>query len=344
MKYSKLSLALLLLFATTAATGQSGPNGTPYAERDQGKALIQHLSEQEGLDASWVRAVLNDAEYQPKIIAAMQRPAEKVLPWYKYRQIFLKQDRIDGGVAFIQKHADLFAQVEQEYGVPPAIIAAIVGVETRFGGFLGRDRVLDALVTLGFDYPPRADFFYSELGHFLKLCKSEGLDARSVVGSYAGAMGMPQFIASSYAAYAVDFNNNGKRDLWNEPSDIIGSVANYFAEHGWKPGQAIAAAAVPGSSAGADIERSKRETRYEYAELAQAGVALNPAPADATPVGLLELDYADGSRFWVGYHNFFVITSYNHSPLYAMAVYQLSQEIQKGLVAAQTQAQVRLND
>ncbi len=325
MKYPIIALVLVLCSSLTCAAN------LPYDQREQGKQLIQRLRQQPGIDAEWLRAVLADARFQPKIVAAMQRPAEKVLPWYKYRQIFLKPGRIEGGVAFINEHAVLFKQVEKYYGVPPSIIAAIIGVETRFGQHTGNDRVLDALATLGFDYPPRAEFFYSELGHFLTLCKSEGLDARSVKGSYAGAMGMPQFISSSYQAYAVDFNGNGKRDLWREPADIIGSVANYFSAHGWQPGAAVAARAPDAAGPLAQIERSKRKTRYRYDELAAAGAtAENPPPGD-TQVGLLEFENAEGAQFWVGYNNFFVITSYNHSPLYAMAVYQLSQAIEAGM-------------
>ena len=336
---------LALFFFTASASAAVSPDLSPeqrdlsYDQRAEGKQLIQKLSQEQGLDPEWVRSVLADARHQPKIIAAMQRPAEKVLPWHKYRQIFLKPGRIEGGVAFIQKHAALFKQVEKYYGVPPSIIAAIVGVETRFGQHIGNDRVLDALATLGFDYPPRAEFFYSELGHFLRLCKTEDLDARSVVGSYAGAMGMPQFISSSYQAYAVDFNQNGKRDLWNEPADIIGSVANYFSAHGWQPGGAVTARAVSSVTPPAEIERSRRETRYDYSDLAAAGIELKSAPEGSTKVGLLELEGPENPEFWVGYKNFFVITSYNHSPLYAMAVYQLSQEIEAGLAKSLASAQ-----
>lgn len=323
---------LILSFFCTAAGAHAAPDpsSSPYPERDQGKQMIHNLQEQ-GLDASWVRAVLKDARHQPKIIAAMQRPAEKVLPWYKYRQIFLKPGRVKGGIEFIKEHALIFRQVERYYGVPPAIIAAILGVETRFGQHTGNDRVLDALATLGFDYPPRAKFFYSELGKFLLLCQSEGLDARKVKGSYAGAMGMPQFIASSYGAYAVDFNHNGKRDLWNEPEDIIASVANYFSKHGWRPGEAIAAPARVGALPQEALDLSERKTRYVYADFTRAGIRAEPAPQQDFPVGLLKFRDVHGPEYWAGYNNFFVITSYNHSPLYAMAVYQLSQAIAAGM-------------
>lgn len=302
----------------------------PYDQREQGKQLIQQL-QAKGLEGAWVREVLADAKFQPKIVAAMRRPAEKVLPWYKYRRIFLKPGRAEAGVAFIKKHALIFRQVEKYYGVPPAIIAAILGVETRFGQHTGNDRVLDALATLGFDYPPRSKFFYSELGKFLLLCQSEGLDAHSVKGSYAGAMGMPQFIASSYQAYAVDFNHNGKRDLWGEPADIIASVANYFSEHGWRPGEPVAAPALTGPLPLEALEPSERKTRYDYADFKRAGISVEPAPDDNVPVGLLKFTGERGPEFWAGYNNFFIITSYNHSPLYAMAVYQLSQAIEDGM-------------
>lgn len=331
MKYAIIALYLASFSAVVSSQEPSQGENKPYDKREQGKQLIERLSKEPGMDAQWLRETLADARYQPKIVAAMQRPAEKVLPWHKYRKIFIQDSRIEGGMDFIREHAMLFKQVEERYGVPPSIIAAIIGVETRFGKHTGDDRVLDALATLGFDYPPRAKFFYSELEHFLKLCKSEGLDARSVKGSYAGAMGMPQFIASSYQAYAVDFNNNGQRDLWNEPADVIGSVANYFSAHGWQPGADIAARAPRATAPLTGVLRSERKTHYRYSELAQAGAQVDSPPQDDTPVGLLEFENTQGPEFWVGYKNFFVITSYNHSPLYAMAVYQLSQAIEAGL-------------
>jgi len=317
----KTLIGILLAAASLGATAAEHN----YHERPEGKALIQRLSEQHGMDAGWVRDMLAEAQYQPRIVEAMRRPAEKVLPWHEYRQIFLGESRIADGAAFMRRHRDTLERAQAETGVPAALITAIIGVETRYGRYLGRDRVLDALATLGFDYPERADFFRSELGHFLRLCHEEDIDATGAVGSYAGAMGMPQFIPSSYRAYAVDFDENGQRDLW-QPADAIGSVANYLSEHGWRSHHGIAfPAEVAGSTDG--LARSRRKTKYRYEALADAGVTLQDAPAGDTEVGLIELEGENGPEYWLGLKNFFVITSYNHSRMYAMAVYQLSQAI-----------------
>lgn len=307
-----------------------------YEERSEARALVERLAVK-GVDRAWALRIIADAEYQDHIVEAMDRPAERVLAWYEYRRIFLKPTRIEGGADFIRKHEAVFEQVERAYGVPRALIAAIIGVETRYGGYIGKDRVLDALATLGFDYPSRSEFFTSELEHFLLLSREEGIDPLTAVGSYAGAMGLPQFIASSYRAYAVDFNKNGKRDLWNEPGDIIASVANYFTEHGWEYGSAVAIpATVADEDLVDDLERSKRKTHYPFKTLARSGV-VPKAPIDGeTRVGLVELEAENGPEFWVGLNNFFVITSYNHSTLYAMAVYQLSQAIEASYQSAKT--------
>lgn len=319
-------IALTTALVVCAASAQTPTDS--YADRPEAKALIAELQAQYDLDPAWVRAQLAAAERQPDILHAMRTPAEKTLAWYQYRRIFLDQKRIKGGAAFIRAHADILQRAVEQFGVPAPVIAAIIGVETRYGQITGDDRVLDALATLGFDYPPRADFFRSELGEFLALAKEENLDPQAVLGSYAGAMGMAQFIPSSYRAYTVDFNHNGQRDLWDEPADAIGSVANYLAVHGWQRGEPIilrsAADVIPER-----IELSRRETRYSYRELTQAGISTKEPqqlPAD-TPVGLVALEAETGPQYWIGLKNFFVITDYNHSPLYAMAVYQLSQAI-----------------
>jgi len=319
-----LVLALGLLCAPVLATAATGD----YAQRPEGKALLKRLEKADGVDIEAARALLEDAQYQSKIVAAMRKPAERTLTWGGYRPIFLQPERARKGAAYIKKHRDLFEQAEQEYGVPAEIIAAIIGVETKYGAFVGRDRVLDALATLGFDYPERSPYFMRELEGFIQLCVEEELACEREVGSYAGAMGLPQFMPSSYRAYAVDGNDNGRRDLWAEPADIIHSVANYLAEHGWQRNARVALPAWIGDPENlTDIERSKRKTAYRWHALRKLGVRVDdPPPADAN-VGLLEFDGAHGTEYWLGLDNFFVITTYNHSPLYAMAVYQLGQEI-----------------
>lgn len=321
MRARILSIALCL-------AGTAAAHAADYAERPEARAMIERLEREHGLAPERIRTLLAGAEHQSRILEAMRRPAERVLPWHRYRRIFLGEDRIAGGADFVREHRELLERAQSEYGVPVAIVAAIVGVETRYGAHVGNDRVLDALATLGFDYPKRARFFLGELEQFFVLCHREGVDCAQAKGSYAGAMGWPQFIPSSYRAYAVDFDGDGKRDLWGSPADVIGSVANYLAEHGWRPGEAVA---VPLSGgAPADLERSSRETRYRYRDLAAAGLkAATKAPGPDAEVGLVELEGENGPEYWAGLNNFFVITSYNHSRLYAMAVHQLSRAIEK---------------
>lgn len=301
-----------------------------YAERPEAQAMIDRLEQEYGFAPERVRALLGEAQNRPRILEAMRRPAERVLPWYRYRRIFLGEDRIAGGADFVRKHRALLEHARDVYGVPPTVIAAIVGVETRYGAHVGDDRVLDALATLGFDYPERGRFFRGELEQFFILCLQEEVDCEGAKGSYAGAMGWPQFIPSSYRAYAVDFDGDGRRDLWHSPADVIGSVANYLAEHGWRAGEAVAVPLTGGDPG--ELKRSNRETRYRYRDLAAAGLeAAANAPDPEVKVGLVELEAENGPEYWAGLNNFFVITSYNHSRLYAMAVYQLSRAIQRDL-------------
>lgn len=321
----------LLLFVVLVAgiwAPASASSGN-YAEREASKALLERLRDSDGVDIDAARELLADARYKPEIVAAISKPAERTLTWADYRPIFLQPERARRGADYIAEHRAIFERVARDSGVPARIIAAIIGVETRYGGFVGDDRVLDALATLAFDYPERSAYFTRELENFIQLCVEENLACDSEVGSYAGAMGLPQFMPSSYRAYAVDGNDNGKRDLWEEPADIIASVANYLAEHGWERDQRVALPAwiQTGNNRLESIERSTRDPAYRWDALQRLGVRIDTQLADDSDVGLLEFDGADGKEYWVALNNFFVITTYNHSPLYAMAVYQLAQEI-----------------
>lgn len=268
------------------------------------------------------------ATYQQSIIDAMTRPAE-AKPWHDYRPIFLTDKRIEQGAAFWKEHEALLARAEQELQVPAQIIAAIIGVETYYGSHMGTHKVLDALYTLGFHYPPRGTFFRSELGHYLKLAEQQEWSLDEQKGSYAGAMGMGQFISSSYRHYAVDFNDDGHINLF-EATDAIGSVANYFHEHKWQFGDPVVHKASAADTDAADaLVSSALELEHSWAELAAAGITTEDELAADTPVKLVKLDGADGPEYWVVRHNFYVITRYNRSPLYAMAVYQLSEEIRQ---------------
>jgi membrane-bound lytic murein transglycosylase B len=317
--------ALFLLPAMAA----DGPSAVPvtWSDAAQREALVRRLVDERGLSEPTVRTLLSEATFRQDIIDAISRPYE-AKPWHQYRGLFLTDTRIKGGAAFWQAHRELLQQAQARYGVPPEIVVAIIGVETQYGRNLGRYRVLDALATLGFAYPPRSAFFLGELEQFLTLTQEEHLDPRQTLGSYAGAMGMGQFIPSSYRSYAVDFDGDGQRNLW-QPADAIGSVANYFARHGWQKDGLVAFPAQATTPEAQALGSQKRETPHTVASLQQAGVRSEARLPANLPANLLMLDQVDGPEYWVSLPNFYVITRYNHSVLYAMAVFQLSQEIRR---------------
>jgi membrane-bound lytic murein transglycosylase B len=300
--------------------------GQGYADRPEVQAFIEEQVKAADFDPDELLAVFSKAEKQQSIIDAISSPAE-AKPWYQYRKIFLTESRIQGGAEFWTKHADTLELAAQEFGVSPEIIVAVIGVETYYGRRTGSYRVLNALATLGFDYPPRARFFRKELAQYLLLARDEEWDMMDPKGSYAGAMGMGQFIPSSYRAYAVDFSGDGKRDLWNS-IDAIGSVANYFKRHGWQQGEGVA---VPAVATSQSVERLKTDLKpaYEMKKLQSHGLKPNTQPDSQGPYSLIALELENGMEYWIGQKNFYVITRYNHSPLYAMAVYQLSREIKQ---------------
>lgn len=291
------------------------------------RSFIDEMSVRHGFDPDRLAGLFSQIRMRDDIIARITRPAEKAKPWHAYRAIFLDQQRIDGGAEFWRTHAADLARAERTYGVPPEIVTAIIGVETRYGRITGKDGVLEALATLAFDYPRRADFFRGELENYLLLTREERIDPLSLQGSYAGAMGIAQFMPSSYRAYAVDFNGDGHRDLWRDPVDAIGSVANYLGEHGWRRGLPIARpAAVQGTAYRAVLDQGLKP-QLSLRELDRYGVQPQTPMEPSLEAILLELEGRWGPQYWLGFDNFYVITRYNHSPLYAMAVYELAQAI-----------------
>ncbi|ROS01368.1 membrane-bound lytic murein transglycosylase B [Sinobacterium caligoides] len=298
-----------------------------YTSNPQVAGFVDEMVAEHGFERAELTELFSEAEKQQSIIDAISRPAERVKPWKDYRKIFLGGDRAERGAAFYKKYKAELDRAEQVYGVPAEIIIAIIGVETRYGSFTGRYRVLDSLSTLAFDYPPRAKFFRSELVHYLILTREQGVDPRSLKGSYAGAMGWGQFISSSYRHYAVDFDHDGHIDIWNNPSDAIGSVANYFKEHGWKAGEPVVERVAVAKGADASKVNTGLKLRFTVGELTASGYTAHARLAKDMPANIWKLDGADGDEYWMALPNFFAITRYNHSQLYAMAVYQLSQEI-----------------
>ena len=302
---------------------------TGAARRPEVQAFIDNMVVRHGFDQSQLLNLFGQVQFRDDIIARMTRPAERVLVWHEYRDIFLDRQRIEGGAAFWQEHADTLARAERVYGVPAEIIVAIIGVETRYGRITGRDGVMDALTTLAFDFPRRADFFRSELEHYLLLAREEQIDPLSLKGSYAGAMGIAQFMPSSYRAYAIDFSGDGRRDLWNNPVDAIGSVASYLAEHGWqRDGRVTVDVTLENAEASEltsnGLDRPQRSLRDWQAQ----GVRPQIAGLDATlAANLLAFEAQWGTWYQLTFNNFYVITRYNRSRLYAMAVYELAQAI-----------------
>lgn len=315
-----LLFALLAAAALTAAV----PAG---AAADLGE-----LSRYAGISTADLNAALSQARYQQKIIDAMTRPSEGK-PWWQYRKIFITKSRIDAGVDFYLKYEQLLEEAERTYGVPPEIVCAIIGVETFYGKNMGTWRVLDALYTLGFNYPPRAAYFSKEFANFVKLCRREDWDFGSIKGSYAGAMGMGQFMPGSYLGYAVDFDQDGHSDLFTSPADAIGSVANYFKGHGWMPGRGIY---YPVHLRGAAPKPLlQKEWNLTAAELYASGAStkVNLQPEDKLRLFGFKLE--DGTTgYAAGLNNFKTIMRYNTSPLYARAVYELSEFIRMGYAKA----------
>jgi len=330
-------LIALALFGTLPActSNAAAPGASGYAASPAAQAFIDEMVKEHGFDRDELVAVFSQAERREDILELMRRPAEKTKPWYEYRKIFLTQQRIEGGVAFWKNNAQLIEKVEKELGVDAQIIVAIIGVETRYGGITGRHRVIDALSTLAFDYPPRSKFFRSELEQYLILAREEDIDLLTAKGSYAGAMGYGQFIPSSYRNYAIDFDADGKRDLWASPADIIGSVANYMKVHGWTLGTTVATRASVSGDAYQAVLKQGLKPHTRIGELRRADIQPQTAVPDDSLAALIELQNADGPGYWLGLNNFYVITRYNHSPLYAMAVYQLSEEIRQAREQAQ---------
>ena len=326
MKIRSFVIAILFsgLFNTCLATE------AVLTQREDIKTFINQMVEKHQFDRKTLNAWFQEAKLQPSIITAMTKPAEK-LPWYRYETIFLSPKRIQEGVTFWKENQADLDKAYAQYAIPPEIIVSIIGVETFYGKNCGNYRVLDSLVTLGFDYPPRSTFFLSELEQFFLLAREQGWDLTQIKGSYAGAMGKGQFMPSSYRKYAVDFSQSGKRDLLNSNSDSIGSVANYFKSHGWEPYQVIV---IPARVKGKEYQQviaSKANPKpvHTLQDLSKRNVTSVERNADweKLPFALMRFEVENGEEFWLGAQNFYVITRYNHSDHYAMAVYNLSQEI-----------------
>jgi len=300
----------------------------PRAQRIE--AFVEYAASTYGVNPEQVRNILASAQPRPGIIKAMNRPAEKVRQWHEYRPIFLNDARINGGIAFYRQHRQTLDAIATETGVPAEYIVAIIGVETSYGRITGSYRVLDALYTLAFDYPERAPFFAAELAHLFALMEAEPqLEITTLKGSYAGAMGLGQFMPSSYRLWARDGDGDGRRDLISNLPDVFASIANYFLVHGWEAGAPVIARAQCTEDADV-LTPDTVEPVYWLDELAAHGYTPRPGEPQAEAASLLTLEGADGPEHWLSYRNFYVITRYNRSPMYALSVYQLAQAIRAG--------------
>ncbi len=316
-----LVLAYLLLAGLPAARASMSMN-----ERPEVRDFIAMMADKHHFDAEALDRLFARVESRGRIIEAMSRPAESK-PWYAYRPIFITERRIQGGVDYWRRHHKDLERAERRYGVPPEIVTAIIGVESFYGRHKGRDRVIDALSTLGFDYPARGRFFRGELEQFLLLAREEGRDPLSFKGSYAGAMGKAQFIPSSYRHYAIDFDGDQRRDLIDSDSDAIGSIANYLERHGWQRQGLVAVRAHVHGQGFQQILDKGLEPKTTVAEMRRLGITLDRPVAATSRASLIALEQPDGPEYWAGFKNFYVITRYNHSPLYAMAVHELAHQI-----------------
>ncbi|GAA0417381.1 lytic murein transglycosylase B [Cocleimonas flava] len=319
-----LVLPSLLAPPYFAAEIKGNANYTSYPAMQQ---LIERMV-QKGFDRNYLHQIFSRVQRDERILELVSSPAEGK-PWHKYRPIFITEDRINSGVNFWKRHEKAITAASKQYGVDPEYIVAIIGVETFYGRNTGKHKVLRSLTTLAMDFPPREKFYTSELEHYLELMKEEGIrDPNILTGSYAGAMGLGQFISSSYRNFAVDFNQDGHTDLWH-PEDAIGSVANYFSRHGWKSnGNVTVPARILGNLYAKIVNTKAIKPAHTMQILQQHGV--EPlGNFSSEKVSLLQLQGLQGYEYWITGDNFYAITRYNHSPKYAMAIFQLAWEIKR---------------
>ncbi len=319
---SLLCLQLLLMQPVLAVKPE------PLSKRENVRQFIDKMSRQHNMDKTELRRLFDKVAISQDIIDLMNRPAEKVKPWYEYQAIFLTDKRLKQGLAFWKENRSALAYARKVYDVPQEIIVAIIGVETFYGRITGKHRVIDALSTLAFAYPKREKFFKKELEQYLLLCREQNIDPLSLKGSYAGAMGYGQFMPSSYRHYAVDFDGQGIKDIWNNPVDAIGSVANYFKQHGWIKGEPVVTSATVQSHPEVNNRRLKPHTRLRDFKARGIDSPLTAKYPDKK-AAIFMLEEKDGPRYWLGFNNFYVISRYNHSHMYSMVVYLLSQRLKK---------------
>jgi membrane-bound lytic murein transglycosylase B len=331
MRLRVLMLSMSLLWCARPAAAID-------TKRSDVREFITHMAASYSFKKRPLRKLLKGAQMQPAILEAMEKPAEKAKLWHEYRPIFLTERRIREGTEFWLAHRQALDRASVKSGVAPEYLAAILGVETYYGRQTGNYRVLDALSTLAFDYPARGQFFRDELEQYLLLTRDAHIDPRSLKGSYAGAMGAPQFMPTAFRNYAVDADADGHIDLWSNWDDVCASVGNYLKEHGWNAGQPVLSEATVGAEKPDELDGRKLALAETVGSLQQKSVSFDAALPPDAPAMLIAADEADGTHWRVGYNNFYVITRYNHSALYAMAVYELAAAVKERVLAADAAA------
>ncbi|HYE34859.1 lytic murein transglycosylase B [Methylocaldum sp.] len=317
---------LILLIVSLCGFSLPGKATEDLMERPDVRTFIRDMGRKHRFSALELDKVFRGVTIQDKILEAMAKPYE-AKPWHAYRKLFLTETRIQSGVDFWSRNTAALAATARKYGVPAEVIVAIIGIETTYGQSPGKYRVIDALSTLAFAYPKRAEFFRRELEEFLVLCREESMNPTHPMGSYAGAMGLPQFMPSSYRRYAVDGDGDRRRDIWNNPADAIASVASYFAANGWQAGEPVAFPATVRGTAHEQLASTNVKPAHTVREWLSLGVDSGASLPAHVKAALVRLDEEAGPAYWLGLHNFYVITRYNHSPLYAMAAHELSRQL-----------------
>ncbi len=312
-----------LLLAAALIAGLYASSYSQELDRVALDSFIAEMSQRHNFPAAELNALFSHVQASPSILAAIAKPAESKA-WYQYRPIFVTDNRVEDGVSFWMRYGQVLADVERTYGVPREIMVAIIGVETFYGKRSGDYKVIEALSTLAFNYPPRAPFFRSELENFLLMTRAQGVNPLDLTGSYAGAMGMPQFMPSSFRNFAVDYDRDNRIDIWANAADAIASVGNYLKQHGWVAGQPVAARAYLSPTATPASFLQREATNIPIEELRTAGITTGVPLPNNPSVGLLQLQGDMEQEYWITLKNFDVIRTYNRSALYAMAVHQLA--------------------
>lgn len=325
-----IKLAMLFCLLVPLASLAGDDNRLPYHQRDEVMTFVSEMVKRHGFVADELHNLFAGVEFQSSVVKAMEPPSSpNVRSWERYKSRFVNQNRINRGIRFMQEYSTELTRARQKYGVPEEIITAIIGVETLYGQNTGSYRVIDALTTLAFDYPRRAEYFRGELEQYLLLSREQGLDYYSVLGSYAGAIGLPQFMPTNVRQLAVDFDGDGQVDLRNSVVDAIGSIARYLADHGWKKDEPITSQVsfnetVPDAWLESILPvMTKKDIKHvSFSTESKLDEALNFA---VIPLVTPEKP----SEFWLGFNNFYVITRYNKSTFYAMSVFQLAEAIKQ---------------